>query len=177
MPTGSSSHLLDSIQTGLVKYCSTRRFLNSLTNQDTDAEARLIDHFSRPVRLKLRARLRSPELAEDAARNLFCVFSGIFAAARRSITHRACLGLCTRSVTMWRWSCCVPTPAVPSSIPLKSGSESGRGEPDGHCRAQATAWDGSRGVIERDQQVIRRVLLDEEDKDAVCSDLQDLGPT
>src|ERR1051326_5641113 len=46
-------------------------FLRALADQDGEAENFLIAHFTKPVQLKLRARLRSPELAQDAGQETF----------------------------------------------------------------------------------------------------------
>src|SRR6266704_6664313 len=75
LPVGAAS----TPDTGLV--CSIQRvvteplfdeiYLKALANRDPEAENFLIAHFSRPVQLKLRVRLRSADLVQDAFQETF----------------------------------------------------------------------------------------------------------
>src|ERR1700682_694177 len=53
-------------------------YLRALKERDQATENHLVSYFSRPVQLKLRARLRSPELVQEARREpflrVFCYF-------------------------------------------------------------------------------------------------------
>jgi hypothetical protein len=60
-------------------------YLQALTQGDPNAENDLINHFSRPVRLKLKARLRSAELVEQARQ---LVFERVLAQLRYGILRR-----------------------------------------------------------------------------------------
>ena len=51
-------------------------YLRALKDRDQNTENHLVSYFSRPVQLKLQARLRSPELVQDARQETFLrVFS------------------------------------------------------------------------------------------------------
>ncbi len=174
-PPGSSSHLLNSIRNGAGEVLFDERFLNSLTNQDTDAEARLIDHFSRPVRLKLRARLRSPELAEDAFQETFLRIFRYFRGGKtldnpsslpgfvHSVCHNVALELLRAHTRQ---------PQIPEHSVERADQSPGAESQMVTAERRQLVGRVLEELSERDRQVIRRVLLDEEDKDAVCSDLQ-----
>jgi DNA-directed RNA polymerase specialized sigma24 family protein len=59
MPTHGDEFLFD------------ENFFRALARGDAKAENRLVAHFSKPVLLHLRARLRSEELVEDAREEIF----------------------------------------------------------------------------------------------------------
>ena len=67
----SGFHLVCSVHRGETQPLFDENYLSALRDRDPDAENFLISHFSRPVQLKLRARLRSPELIQDACQETF----------------------------------------------------------------------------------------------------------
>jgi RNA polymerase sigma-70 factor (ECF subfamily) len=174
-PPGASLHLVCSVHRGESPTLFDENYLCALRDRDPDAENYLISHFSRPVQLKLRARLRSPELIQDACQETFLRVLRYFSSGKtldnpaslpgfvHSVCHNVALEL-LRSHT--RQS------QVPENAPDVADSSPG---PENQFAAGQRSELVSRVLLEmneKDRQLLRRVFLDEEDKDAVCREFQ-----
>jgi RNA polymerase sigma-70 factor (ECF subfamily) len=150
-------------------------YLRALANRREDIEQHLFAHFSRPVRAKLRTRLRSPELVQDALQETFLRVYTYFRAGKtldnpaslpgfiHAVCHNTALEL-LRSHTRH--------PQVPEDAPDPVDSSL---DPEGRAAA-AERKEIVRRILrelpEKDHELLQRVFLDEEDKDAVCRDLR-----
>ncbi len=150
-------------------------YLQALRDRDPDAENLLIAHFSRPVQLKLRVRLRSPDLIQDAHQETFLRVIRYFSSGKtldnpaslpgfiHSVCHNVALEF-LRSHTR--------QPQVPENAPDVADSSPG---PDRQLSSVQSAEMVKRvleEMPEKDRQLLRRVFLDEEDKDLVCREFQ-----
>jgi RNA polymerase sigma-70 factor (ECF subfamily) len=151
-----------------------RNYLFALRDRDADAENFLISHFSRPVRMKLRMRLRSPELVDDAWQETFLRVLAYFRDGKvldnpaslpgfvHSVCHRVSLEL-LRAHTRQSQLPEVANDPVDSAL-----SPEGQMVTEERKKLVALVLDE---LQERDRQVLRRIFFDEEDKDVVCNDL------
>jgi RNA polymerase sigma-70 factor (ECF subfamily) len=150
-------------------------YLNALKERDGDAENYLILHFSRPVLSKLRVRLRSRELVRDAYQETFLRVFAYFRSGKtlenpnslpgfvHSISHNVALEF-LRAHTRH------------GQLP-----ENGVEQEDSALSPEGQAVTGERKEFVRrillelpakDSQLLRRIFLDEEDKDQVCHEFQ-----
>jgi RNA polymerase sigma-70 factor (ECF subfamily) len=149
------------------------QYLQALRDRDPDAENYLVAHFSRPVQLKLRARLRSPELVQDASQETFLRVLRYFSSGKTldnpaslpGFIHTVCHNVALEFLRAHTRQSQVPenAPDVPDSSP----------GPDRQLDAGERAALVGRvleEMNEKDRQLLRRVFLDEEDKDLVCSE-------
>jgi len=149
-------------------------YLRALTEHDAEIENHLVSYFSRPVQLKLQARLRSPELVKDARQETFLRVFTYFRAGKtlenpaslpgfvRAVSHNVALELLRGYTRHDQIEENAPEPA-----------ESGP-DPEDQMVAEERKQIVRRllgELAERDQELLRRVLLDEEDKDTVCREL------
>jgi RNA polymerase sigma-70 factor (ECF subfamily) len=174
-PVDSPFRLLCSVQRGVTQPLFDENYLNALRGRNPDAENFLVAHFSRPVQSKLRARLRSPELIQDACQETFLRVIRYFSSGKtldnpsslpgfvHSVCHNVALEF-LRSHTRQT--------QIPENAPEAEDSSPG---PDRQFAA------GERSELvgrvlgemkEKDRQLLRRVFLDEEDKDLVCREFQ-----
>jgi len=149
-------------------------YLRALANRREDVEQHLIAHFSVPVRAKLRARLRSPELAQDAFQETFLRVFTYFRSGKTldnpaslpGFIHTVCHNI---SLEFLRSHTRHPQIAEDAPDPVDKAQDP---------ESQA-ATEERKGIVirilrdlpEKDRQILRRVFLDEEDKDSVCRDL------
>jgi RNA polymerase sigma-70 factor (ECF subfamily) len=167
--------LVCSIQRDVTEPLFDENYLQALARRDADAENFLVEHFSRPVQLKLHARLRSAELIKDARQETFLRVLRYFHQGKtldnpgslpgfvHSVCHRVALEF-LRSHTRH--------PQMPENGPDKV---------DPGCGPEALAMtEEYRKIVaqvlsempEKERILLRRVCLDEEDKDKVCRELQ-----
>lgn len=148
-------------------------YLRALSEQNRDAENELIACFSRPVQLKLRGRLRSPDLIQDACQETFLrVFSyfrsgktldnpGSLPAFIHSVCHNVALELLRAHTRHDQLPEHAPEPA-------DSGPD-----PEGTLVTEERknlVTQLLRELSTKDQQLLRRVFLEEADKDSVCAE-------
>jgi RNA polymerase sigma-70 factor (ECF subfamily) len=167
--------LLCSIQRDVTEPLFDENYLQALARRDADAENFLVAHFSRPVRTKLRVRLRSVDLIQDAQQETFLRVLRYFHQGKtldnpgslpgfvHSVCHRVALEF-LRSHTRQ------------SQMP-----ENGPETVDPGCGPEARAVSEERRKMvaqvlsempEKDRILLRRVCLEEEDKDLVCREYQ-----
>jgi RNA polymerase sigma-70 factor (ECF subfamily) len=149
-------------------------YLQALTDRNEDVEQHLVSHFSRAVRAKLRSQLRSPELAQDACQETFLRVFNYFRSGKTldnpaslpGFIHRVChnIGLeFLRSYTRH------PQLSDDAPEPIDTAPN-----PEGRVVTEERKRIVQRilqDLPERDRELLRRVFLEEEDKDAVCAEL------
>jgi len=146
-------------------------YLAALRNSDPRAESRLVSHFSRPVRMKLRGCLRSHELVQDAQQETFLRVL-IYFRSGKTLDHPACLPrfiyMVSHNVALEflrtytrhdQWFADAPQPADPALDPESRAAVTER---------QQIVRRLLEDLTERDRQLLCRVSLEEEDKDAIC---------
>jgi len=146
-------------------------YLRALAARDPNAENSFVEYFTGPVRSKLRARLRSPDLVRDASQETFLRVFRYFQSGKtldnpaslpgfvHTVCHNVSLEL-LRSFT--RHS------QMPENAPETE-------DPSWGPEAMAASSERSSLVArvleempEKERRLIQRVCLDEEDKDAIC---------
>jgi len=170
-----SPGLICSIQQRVTEPLFDEQFLRALASRDADAENFLVEHFSRPVRLKLRARLRSPELVQDACQETFLRVFRYFSSGKTldnpaslpGFIHSVC-----HNISLEFLRSHMRHNQIPENAPEV--------EDPGQGPETIAVTEERRNLVgkvlsempEKDRQLIRRVCLDEEDKDAVCREFQ-----
>lgn len=142
---------------------------------DPEAENFLIAQFSRPVLLKLRARLRSPELVQDASQETFLRVLLYFRSGKtldnpaslpgfvHSVCHNISLELLRRHTRHDQMPQNLPDPVDGSVSPEARVLSQER---------QAAVHRVLAELPEKDRRLLQRVLLEEQDKDEVCREFQ-----
>jgi RNA polymerase sigma-70 factor (ECF subfamily) len=156
-----------------------QKFLNALRDRNTDAEDFLIAHFARPVQLKLRSRLRSPELVQDASQEAFLRVLNYFRSGKtldnpaslpgfiHSVCHNISLELLRAHTRHDQMADDFRAPVDPRLNPEGRMVTIERREFVARVLAE---------LPERDRLILRRIYLDEEDKDVVCREFN-VGPS
>jgi RNA polymerase sigma-70 factor (ECF subfamily) len=149
-------------------------YLAGLRDRNPDVENHLITCFSSPVRAKLRARLRSPELVEDAFQETFLRILSYFRSGK-TLQNPGSLpgfvhGMC-QNVAMELLRGYIRHEQIP---------EHHQGRRDDTADPQLQLVNEERKAMvrrlldempERDRRVLKRIFLDEEDKDIICREL------
>lgn len=158
-----------------MEYSFDENYLNGLRNRDPLVEDHLIALFGRKVRARLRTRLRSPEIVEDATQETLLRILTYFRAGK---TLRA--------------PCTLPSfvNAVCTNVSLEMLRADGRGSQipektrdpvDSRIDPEHRAYaEEQKRIVERalgqlpdkDHRLLRRVFLDEADKDQVCHEFK-----
>jgi RNA polymerase sigma-70 factor (ECF subfamily) len=148
-------------------------YLAALQARNPDVENHLIASFSTPVRLKLRVRLRSPELVEDAFQETFLrVFS--YFRSGKTLHNPASLpgfvhGMCHN----------IALEFLRAHTRQDQMPEHHQGPVDRSQDPQNLLVTEERKALvrrlleelpEKDGRLLQRVFLDEEDKDVVCGE-------
>ena len=150
-------------------------YLAALRSRNAEVENHLINSFSTPVRLKLRARLRSPELVEDAFQETFLRVFSYFRAGKTlnnpaslpGFVHTMCHNIALEFLRAH-----TRQDQLPENHP---------GPVDRAPDAQGQLVSEERKAMvrrllaelpEKDGRLLQRVFLDEEDKDTVCREFQ-----
>jgi RNA polymerase sigma-70 factor (ECF subfamily) len=149
-------------------------YLQALTDRQEDVEQHLVSHFSRAIRGKLHTQLRSPELAQDACQETFLRVFNYFRSGKTldnpaslpGFIHKVChnIGLeFLRSYTRH------PQLAEDAAEPVDTAPD-----PEGRVVTEERKRIVRRilqDLPEKDRDLLRRVFLEEEDKDLVCREL------
>ena len=150
-------------------------YLRGLRERDESTENHLVSHFSRPVQLKLQARLRSPELVKDARQETFLRVLTYFRTGKtldnpaslpgfvHSVCHNVALELLRGYTRHDQLLENAPDPADSAPDPEDLAVTEERKQIVRRLLAE---------LSEKDRQLLRRVLLEEEDKDAVCREFR-----
>ena len=173
--TPGSPGLVCSIQQRVTEPLFDEHFLRALAARDTDAENFLVEHFSRPVRVKLRARLRSPELVQDAWQETFLRVFRYFGSGKTldnpaslpGFIHSVC-----HNISLEFLRSHMRHNQIPENAP--EAEDPGQGPETIAVTEERRKLVGKvlSEMPEKDRQLLRRVCLDEEDKDTVCREFQ-----
>lgn len=146
-------------------------YLQALRQRDRNAEDHLVSYFSRPVQLKLQARLRSPELVQDARQETFLRVLSYFRSGKtldnpaslpgfvHSVCHNVALELLRGATRHDQFAEDAPDPPDLAPNPERQMVTTERKEIVRRLLGE---------LGEKDRELLRRVLLEEEDKDVVC---------
>jgi RNA polymerase sigma-70 factor (ECF subfamily) len=171
----SAFGLVCSVHRGVIQQLFDENYLQALRDRDPDAENYLVAHFTRPVRLKLRARLRAPELIEDASQETFLRVLRYFSSGKtldnpaslpgfvHSVCHNVALEFLRAHTRQSQVAENAPDIVDSSPGPDSQLDAGRRSELVGRVLGE---------MNEKDRQLLRRVFLDEEDKDVVCRDFK-----
>jgi len=159
----------------ILQNCFDESYVNALRDRVPATEAHLVAAFGTPVRAKLYMRLRSPTLVEDGAQETFLRVFAFFRAGKtldnpaslpgfvHSVCHNVALEL-LRSRSRYE--------QMPEDAPEPADTGN---DPERNVAARETQV-LIRQILDelppRDRELLRRVFLEEEDKDRVCSDLR-----
>jgi RNA polymerase sigma-70 factor (ECF subfamily) len=172
-PLDASFRLVCSVHRGVTQPLFDENYLSALRARDPDAENFLVAHFSRPVQAKLRARLRSPELIQDACQETFLRVIRYFSSGKtldnpaslpgfvHSVCHNVALEF-LRSHTRQN--------QIPENSPEVEDSSPGPDRQFASAERVELVGKVLDEMKEKDRQLLRRVFLDEEDKDLVCAE-------
>ena len=149
-------------------------FLRSLADRNPEAESVLIAQFSRPVQLKLRARLRSPELIQDASQETFLRVFSYFRSGKTldnpaslpGFVHSVCHNIALEFLRAH-----TRHDQIPDNIPDRADAGP---SPERQVISEERKMAVRRLLGElplKDRELLRRVFLDEEDKDRICEEL------
>jgi RNA polymerase sigma-70 factor (ECF subfamily) len=166
--------LLSSVH-GTVTGLFDESYLQALRDRNAEVENHLVAWFTRPVRAKLRARLRSPELVQDAFQETF-LRTFLYFRAGKTLDNPA-------SLPGFVYSTChnVAMEFLRSHTRHDQLPDEGPGpvdrtpDPEGQMvtlERKATVRRLLDALSEKDRQLLRRVFLEEENKDSVCSEFQ-----
>ncbi|HLK50811.1 MAG TPA: sigma-70 family RNA polymerase sigma factor [Bryobacteraceae bacterium] len=149
-------------------------YLQALADRNEDVEQHLVAHFSRSVRVKLQIQLRSPELAQDASQETFLRVFNYFRSGKtldnpaslpgfvHKVSHNIALEFLRSSTRHPQLSEDAPEPVD------RAPSPEGQVVTEERKRVVQRIL---RDLPEKDRELLRRVFLEEEDKDAVCAEL------
>lgn len=175
-PAGENSPSKALISSGLetARCVFDEKYLAALKARDPEVEKHLIAQFSTAVRVKLRARLRSPELIEDAYQETFLRVFAHFQAGK-TLNSPASLpgfihGMC-HNVSLELLRGYTRHDQMPD---YWQGPTDGSEGPQDQLVTEERKEMVRRLLGElapRDSSLLKRIFLDEEDKDAVCRDM------
>jgi RNA polymerase sigma-70 factor (ECF subfamily) len=150
-------------------------YVQALAARDEDAENYLVAYFSRPVQSKLRARLRSPELIQDAYQETFLRVLGYFRSGKTldnpaslpGFVHTVCHNI---ALELLRGH--TRHDQMPEHIaePVDSGLN-----PEDQMvteERKRLVRQLLKEMPDKDRELLRRVFLEEEDKDSVCAEFR-----
>jgi RNA polymerase sigma-70 factor (ECF subfamily) len=167
--------LLCSIQRDVTEPLFDENYLQALARRDADAENFLVVHFSRPVQVKLRARLRSAELVQDAHQETFLRVLRYFhqgktldnPASLPGFVHAVCHNVALEFLRSHTRHSQMPENG-PETVDPGRGPEA-QAVTEERCKMVSQVLSE---MPEKDRILLRRVCLDEEDKDSVCREYQ-----
>jgi RNA polymerase sigma-70 factor (ECF subfamily) len=149
-------------------------YLIALRDRDQTAEANLVSFFARPLWVKLHTRLRSPHLIEDARQETFLRVLTYFRSGKTltnpaslpgfvlAVCNNVCFELLRSHTRHQQMPEEVVEPRDAASDPEQSMVTEQRKQIVTRILSD---------LSDRDRQLLRRVFLDEADKDEVCEEL------
>jgi RNA polymerase sigma-70 factor (ECF subfamily) len=150
-------------------------YLQALARQDSRAENDLISTFSRAIKVKLRTHLRSPQAVEDAYQEtLLRVFTYFRVgktlrtpASLPAFIHSVSGNVALEMVRARRKDSCscdeIPEPVDAKADPERQTIASER---------RQTVQRLFRELSQKDQQLLRKICFEEEDRDEVCREFR-----
>ena len=156
---------------GRIRGLFDESYLRALKERNPDTENHLFSYFSLPVQIKLRALLRSPELIQDAGQETFLRVLSYFRCGKTLDNPGSLPGFVyttCHNVALEFLRAHTRQDQLPENLhePIATGPDPERQMVTDESKAFV------RRVLnelpEKDRQLLKRVFLDEEDKDAVC---------
>ncbi len=158
-----------------MEYSFDEKYLQALRNRDPQVEDHLISVFGRKLRSRLRMRLRSPETVEDATQETLLRILTYFRAGKT--LRRACTlpgfvnAICT-NVSLEMLRAAGRDSQMPETIPHPVDSHANP-EHNAFAEEQKRMVERALGHLpEKDHRLLRRVFLEEADKDQVCDEFK-----
>jgi RNA polymerase sigma-70 factor, ECF subfamily len=148
-------------------------YLRALQNRDPETENHLVSSFSKPIQVKLQMRLRSPELAQDARQETLLRVLTYFRSGK-TLDNPASLPGFVHAVCNN-----VALEFLRSHTRYEQMAENAPEPPDPAADPEDQMVNAERKAIVRrlldelpakDRELLRRVLFEEEDKDAVSKE-------
>ncbi len=155
---------------GLPYFLFDLDYLRALQNRDPETENHLIASFSKAIQVKLQMRLRSPELVQDARQETFLRILTYFRSGKtlenpaslpgfvHSVCHNVALEFLRSHTRHDQLAENAPEPLDASAGPEEQVVTEERKQIVRKLLGELPA---------KDRELLRRVLLEEEDKDAV----------
>jgi RNA polymerase sigma-70 factor (ECF subfamily) len=150
-------------------------YLRALKDRDGEAENHLVSYFSRPVQLKLQARLRSPELVQDARQETFLRVLTYFRSGKTldnpaslpGFIHTVCHNVALELLRGYTRHDQMPENA-PEPVDAAQNPEGLMVTAERKTIVRRLLQE----LTEKDRELLRRVILEEEDKDVVCREFR-----
>lgn len=149
-------------------------YLRALQERNPDTESHLFSYFSLGVQIKLRALLRSRELIQDAAQETFLRVLSYFRSGKTldnpaslpGFVHTTC-----HNVALEFLRAHTRHDQFPENLPepIATGPDPERLMVTDECKTLVLRV--LNELSEKDRRLLRRIFLDEEDKDVVCREL------
>jgi RNA polymerase sigma-70 factor, ECF subfamily len=158
---------------GFPYYLFDERYIRGLQNKDRETEDHLIASFSKPILVKLQSRLRSPALAQDARQETFLRILTYFRSGKSlanpaslpGFVHAVCHNVALEFLRVHTRHDQLPENAPE---PVDPGHD-----PESQMISAERKTIVRRLLEElnpKDRELLRRVLLEEEDKDTVSKE-------
>ncbi len=175
LPTPALSRTLLSSVHGTVNNLFDETYLTALRERSREVEDHFIAHFTSPIRSKLSARLRSPDLVQDASQETFMRVLNYFRSGKTldkpgslpGFVHSVCHNV---SLEFRRGNARYAQIPEDHHEPADPGLDPQFQLVNDERKAMVLRLLGE--LSELDRKLLRRVFLDEEDKDVVCRELQ-----
>ncbi len=156
---------------GFVRESFDRDYVERLRDGDFETEEHFTNYFGELLRIKLRARLRSPQLAEDLRQETFL---RVLVALRRkqSLEHPERLGAFVNSVCNNILLECYRMQGKTEAAPVDDYDP-----PDQRVSAESTlvseerkreVWKVLEQLPEHDRELLRMLFYEDVDKDEIC---------
>jgi RNA polymerase sigma-70 factor, ECF subfamily len=149
-------------------------YVNRLTQGDAETEAHFTNYFGSLLLIKLRGRLRSPQLVEDARQETFLRVLHVLR-NKGGIQHPERLGGFVNAVCEN-----VLSETYRSSARFQQAPENAVEPADESASAESQCLSEERknlirqvmaGLSAPDQQILRKYFLEEQDKDEICKEM------
>jgi RNA polymerase sigma-70 factor, ECF subfamily len=145
-------------------------YLTRLKARDPEAESELVREFTRPIRLKLRAKLHLPQLVDEGCQETFLRVFSHFRAGKTidspgrlpAFVHGVCTNVAFELLRAHRRHDQLSPEAVDPPDYRSPETETYKEEIKGIVRKVLLE------MPEKDREILRLVLLQEEERDAVC---------
>ena len=159
---------------GLERKVFDQDYVNRLTRGDADTETHFTNYFGALLLIKLRGRLRTPQLVEDARQETFLRVLNVLR-KKGGIQHPERLGAFVNAVCENVLSEFFRAGTRFQQVPenaIEPADESASAE--SQCLSEER-----KGIIRRvmltlaapDQQILRKYFLEEQDKDEICKEM------
>ena len=159
---------------GLERKVFDQDYVNRLTQGDADTETHFTNYFGALLLIKLRGRLRSPQLVEDARQETFLRVLNVLR-NKGGIQHPERLGAFVNAVCEN-----VLSETYRASSRFQQTPENAVEPADESASAESQCLSEERKSMIRnvmadlaapDQQILRRYFLEEQDKDEICKEM------